>query len=89
MQTHPIIRVTDEKQITLPPEIQSQLQPGDEYRVIIQGNSIVLEKIPQSNVNLDDFLKELETLEPDPNQPTMEEISQIVKDVRREYSNYE
>ncbi|UKP00088.1 AbrB/MazE/SpoVT family DNA-binding domain-containing protein [Nostoc sp. UHCC 0870] len=57
MQTHPIIRVTDEKQITLPPEIQSQLQPGDEYRIIIQGNSIVLEKITQSNVNLDDFLK--------------------------------
>ncbi|MEA5565050.1 AbrB/MazE/SpoVT family DNA-binding domain-containing protein [Anabaena sp. UHCC 0399] len=83
MQTHPIIRVTDEKQITLPPEIQSQLQPGDEYRIIIQGNSIVLEKITQSNVNLDDFLKELETLESDPNQPTMEEISQIVKEVRQ------
>ncbi|MDZ8241655.1 MAG: hypothetical protein RMZ69_31720 [Nostoc sp. ChiQUE01a] len=84
MQTDPIIRVTDEKQINLPAEIQSQLQPGDEYRVIIKENCIVLEKIIHPNIDLDDFLQRLDELEPDRNQPTLEEISEIVKDVRRE-----
>ncbi|MEH2153632.1 AbrB/MazE/SpoVT family DNA-binding domain-containing protein [Nostoc sp.] len=84
MQTDPIIRITDEKQINLPPEIQYQLQPGDQYRVTIKGNYIVLEKITKPNVDLDEFLQCLEDLEPDPNQPTLEEISEIVKDVRQE-----
>ena len=84
MQTDPIIRVTDEKQINLPAEIESQLIPGDEYRVILKENCIVLEKITQQNVDLDDFLQSLEQLEPAPNQPTLEEISEIVKDVRQE-----
>ncbi|MBE8966661.1 hypothetical protein [Nostoc sp.] len=84
MQTDPIIRVTDEKQINLPVEIESQLIPGDEYRVILKENCIVLEKITQQNVDLDDFLQSLEQLEPDPNQPTLEEISELVKDVRQE-----
>ncbi|MEH1912615.1 MAG: hypothetical protein V7L05_33420 [Nostoc sp.] len=84
MQTDPIIRVTDEKQINLPAEIESQLIPGDEYRIILKENCIVLEKITQQNIDLDDFLQSLEQLEPDPNQPTLEEISEIVKDVRQE-----
>ncbi|WP_414517671.1 hypothetical protein [Nostoc sp. PCC 9305] len=84
MQTDPIIRVTDEKQINLPVEIESQLIPGDEYRVILKENCILLEKITQQNVDLDDFLQSLEQLEPDPNQPTLEEISELVKDVRQE-----
>ncbi|MHC5613059.1 MAG: hypothetical protein ACYTXA_19165 [Nostoc sp.] len=42
MQTDPIIIVTDEKQINLPAEIESQLIPGDEYRVMIKENCIVL-----------------------------------------------
>lgn len=84
MQTDPIIRVTDEKRINLPAEIESKLKPGDEYRVILKENCIVLEKITQQNVDLDDFLQSLEQLEPDPNQPTLEEISEIVKDVKQE-----
>jgi hypothetical protein len=84
MQTDPIIKVTNEKQIYLPVEIQSQLIPGDEYRVILKENCIVLEKITHQNVDLDYFLQSLEQLEPDPNQPTLEEISEIVKDVRQE-----
>ncbi|MEH2135983.1 hypothetical protein [Nostoc sp.] len=36
------------------------------------------------NVDLDEFLPGLEDLEPDPNQRTLEEISEIVKDVRQE-----
>ncbi|MDF5720337.1 MAG: hypothetical protein PUP91_07620 [Rhizonema sp. PD37] len=84
MEIGVIIKVTEEKQLNLPPEIQSQLQPGDEYRVISKDNCIVLEKITNTTVNLDEFLQQLEELNPDPNQPTLQEISEIVKEVRRE-----
>lgn len=36
------------------------------------------------SVDLDKFFQELEQLEPDPNQLSMEEICEIVKEVRRE-----
>jgi cellulose biosynthesis protein BcsQ len=49
----------------------------------VTENSIVLEKIPQS-IDLDEFLQKIEQIEPDPNQPTLEEISDIVKEVRQE-----
>lgn len=84
METGEIIRVTDEKQLNLPLEIQSQLQPGNEYRVIIKDNCILLEKITKPTADLDEFLQQLEELEPDPNQPTLQEISEIVKEVRQE-----
>ena len=83
METNLTIKVTNERQLSLPLEIQSQLQPGDEYRVIVTENSIVLEKISQS-IDLDEFLQKIEEIKPDPNQPTLEEISDIVKEVRRE-----
>ncbi len=66
MKTNVTIKVTNERQLSLPLEIQSQLQPGDEYRVIVTENSIVLEKIPQS-IDLDEFLQKIEQIEPDPN----------------------
>ncbi|MFN6475912.1 hypothetical protein [Nostoc sp. DedQUE07] len=44
----------------------------------------MLKKITKPNVDLDEFLQGLEDLEPDPNQLTLEEISEVVKDVRHE-----
>ncbi len=38
----------------------------------------------QSKVNLDQFFQELDSAAPDPNQPTLQGISELVKDVRRE-----
>ncbi len=38
----------------------------------------------QAKVNLDQFFQELDDAAPDPNQPTLQEISELVKDVRRE-----
>jgi len=37
-----------------------------------------------SKVDLDQFFQELDSAASDPNQPTLQEISEIVKDVRRE-----
>lgn len=84
MNTGIVIRVNNQRQLNLPLEIQSQLQPGDEYKVIVTENSIVLKKITNQDVDLDEFLQSLDELAPDPNQPTLQEISDIVKDVRRE-----
>lgn len=80
MKTNVTIKVTNERQL-MPLEIQSQLQPGDEYRVIVTENSIVLEKIPHS-IDLDEFLQKIEEIKPDPT--ALEEISDILKEVRRE-----
>lgn len=84
MDTGAIVSVTDKRELNLPLEIQSQLQPGDEYRAIVTENSIVLKKVSKLTVDLDEFLQDLEELEPDPNQLTPQEISDLVKEVRRE-----
>lgn len=84
MDTNVIIRVTDDKQLKIPSEIQSQLQPGDEYKIVITKNTIVLEKVTKPEVDVDLFLQEIEELEPDPHQPSLEEISEVVKEVRQE-----
>jgi bifunctional DNA-binding transcriptional regulator/antitoxin component of YhaV-PrlF toxin-antitoxin module len=79
-----IVKVTNEGQLDLPPEIRSQLKIGDEYRVIVKEDGIVLEKISKPTVDLDLFLQELEELESDPSELTLQEISEIVKEVRHE-----
>ena len=84
MKTKNIAKVISPGKLEIPPEILSQLQVGDEYKIIIKENIILLEKISQPPVDLDEFLQELEELEPDPNQPTLQEISEIVKEVRQE-----
>ena len=56
MDTGEIVSVTDERQLNLPPEIQSQLQSGDEYNAIVTENSIILEKVSKPTVDLDEFL---------------------------------
>jgi len=54
----------------------------DEYKIVITKNAIVLEKVTKPEVDIDGFLEEIEELEPDPNQPSLEEISEVVKEVR-------
>ncbi|GBE95566.1 hypothetical protein [Nostoc cycadae] len=84
MNTNIVAKVTSEGKLEIPQEVLIQLQPLTEYAVSVTEDEIVLKKITQPNVNLDKFLQDLEDLEPDPNQPTLEEISEIVKDVRQE-----
>jgi bifunctional DNA-binding transcriptional regulator/antitoxin component of YhaV-PrlF toxin-antitoxin module len=79
-----IVKVTNEGQLDLPLEIRSKLKAGDEYRAIVKEDGIVLEKIFKSPVDVDAFLQKLEELEPDPSQPSLQEISEIVKEVRQE-----
>lgn len=84
MTTKLIAKVTSEGKLEIPPEILQQLQPNSEYEITVTERSIILEKKSNSTVDLDKFLEELDQLEPDPEQPTLEEISEIVKEVRQE-----
>lgn len=79
-----IAKVTSEGKLEIPLEILQQLQPNSEYEISIKEKTIILEKKVDLSINLDQFLAELDQLEPDPNQPSLEEISTIVKQVREE-----
>lgn len=79
-----IAKVTSEGKLEIPPEILQQLQPLTEYEILVTDQEIILKKQSNVTVDLDLFLQELEQLEPDPEQPTLEEISEIVKEVRQE-----
>ncbi|MBW4479583.1 MAG: AbrB/MazE/SpoVT family DNA-binding domain-containing protein [Tolypothrix brevis GSE-NOS-MK-07-07A] len=83
METDILIKVTAEGQLELPAEIQAKLSPGDEYMVSITEAEIVLKKV-RKPLTWNELSQILEESEPDPNQPSLEEISEIVKEVRRE-----
>ncbi|MHC5726364.1 MAG: hypothetical protein ACYT04_76290 [Nostoc sp.] len=78
-----VIKVMPEGELELPDEIKAQLRPGDEYQVSLREDSIVLKKI-QKELDIKEWFRRIEELGPDPNQPTLEEISKMVKEVRRE-----
>ncbi|WP_254174457.1 hypothetical protein [Planktothrix pseudagardhii] len=84
MTTKLIAKVTSEGKLEIPTEILQQLQPLTEYEISITDQEIILKKQSNVTVDLDSFLQELDQLEPDPEQPTLEEISKIVKEVRQE-----
>jgi bifunctional DNA-binding transcriptional regulator/antitoxin component of YhaV-PrlF toxin-antitoxin module len=84
MNTNIVAKVTAEGKLEIPPEILIKLQPLTEYEVSVTETEIVFKKITQPNVDLDKFLQDLEDLPPEPNQPTLEEISEMVKEMRRE-----
>ncbi|MDZ7968847.1 MAG: hypothetical protein RM368_28515 [Nostoc sp. DedSLP03] len=84
MSTNIVAKVTAEGKLEIPSEVLVKLQPLTEYEVSVTENEIVLKKITKPNVDLDEFLQGLEDLESDPNQLTLEEISEVVKDVRQE-----
>ena len=79
-----IARVNREGKLELPDEILRQLQPFTEYEISLTEESIILEKKTNLTVNIDKFLQESENLETDPEQPTLQEISEVVKEVRQE-----
>lgn len=83
METDILVKVTAEGQLELPAEIQAKLSPGDEYMVTITEAEIVMKKI-RKPLTWSELSQIIEESEPDPDQPSLEEISEIVKEVRRE-----
>lgn len=83
MTTERLIQISPEGKLELPPELQTQLKPGDKYLISMTEDSITLKKIQEDKVDLEQFFQRLETMEPDPHQPTLAEISQMVKEARQ------
>jgi hypothetical protein len=88
MRTATIISVTPERQLEIPPEIQAQLTPGDEYLIWQTEDTILFKKV-QKPLQLNDLFHRVDALEPDPDQPSDDEICQIVKEVRHQRAAYE
>lgn len=83
MRTTIIVSVTEDRQLELPPEFQAKLNPGDEYMIWDTEDSILFKKI-QKPLQFSELRRRVEALKPDPEQPTLEEISEMVREVRRE-----
>lgn len=81
MRKATIVSVTGDRQLEFPPEIQEQLNPGDEYLISVTDEAITFQKI-QKPLRFDQLQQKIAALGPDPNEMSLEEISTLVKDVR-------
>jgi hypothetical protein len=76
-------RVTAQGKLEVPLEVLAKLQPFAEYEVSVTEDEIVFKKI-RKPLTWDELSQRIEKLGPDPNQPSLQEISEMVKEVRRE-----
>jgi bifunctional DNA-binding transcriptional regulator/antitoxin component of YhaV-PrlF toxin-antitoxin module len=82
MKSDITVRVNSEGKLEIPTEIETQLNPGDQYNVIVTGDSIIFQKV--AGFDWEELRRRRDSLPPDPNPMTMEEICEIVREVRRE-----
>jgi antitoxin component of MazEF toxin-antitoxin module len=75
--------VTPEGKLEIPSEILKQLQPLTEYDISLTENEIKLTKT-KKKLTLDELWQRVDEVGPDPEQPSLAEISQVVKEVRQE-----
>jgi len=81
-----VIKITSDRQLEIPAEIQETLQPGDEYMIWQSGDTILLQKV-QKPLSLSDLRAKVEALGADPEEPTLEELSQIIREIRQQQGN--
>ncbi|NJL89561.1 MAG: hypothetical protein HC916_06980, partial [Coleofasciculaceae cyanobacterium SM2_1_6] len=74
--------VSADGKLELPPELQAQLKPFTRYEVFMANNKIVLKKIPKSSAWLA-LSARINSEGHDLEQPSLEEITEIVKETRR------
>ncbi|MBP0009513.1 MULTISPECIES: hypothetical protein [unclassified Roseofilum] len=80
------ITVTPEKTLELPPEVQARLNPGEQYLVSISEEAITLTKAKSIQSPAFDWQKweaNLETQADDSEKLSIEEICEIVREVRQ------
>ncbi len=78
-----IAKVTAKGKLELPPEIEAQLKPFAEYEISITPEEIALKKVTKP-LTWEELKRRQDKLGQDPEEPTLEEISEIVKEVRQE-----
>lgn len=84
MDAEIVVKITEAGKLELPDEIRESFQAGEEYLVSRTKDEIRIRKAPRSKVDLNEFFRRLNEAPLDPNQPSLEEISEMVKEVRRE-----
>ena len=83
MNTGMIAKVTADGKLEIPQEVLAKLQPDTEYEVFVKEDEIVFKKT-HKGLTLKELRQRVIEAGSDPNQPTLEQISQIVKEVRQE-----
>ena len=81
MRKATIVSVTDNLQLEIPPEIQAKLHAGDEFMIWEEGENIFFQKL-QKPVSLNDLRSRVHSLGVDPEQPTLDELSELVQEYR-------
>jgi hypothetical protein len=84
MRKTTIVSVTSDLQLEVPPEIQSKLRPGDEFIIWEEGENIFFQKL-QKQKSISDLRSRVQSLGLDPNQPTLAELGEIVREYRQEH----
>ena len=75
------VSVTSDRQLELPSEIQAMLQPGDEYVIFQTEDTLTFKKVNRP-ITFAEMTARINTLGVDPEEPTLQEISQMVREVR-------
>jgi len=84
MRKATIVSVTSNLQLEIPPEIQAKLHAGDEFMIWEEGENIFFQKI-QKPTSLNDLRTRVNSLGVDPEQPTIEELGELVREYRQEH----
>lgn len=77
------VAVSRDGKLEIPAEIESQLKSGDKYTVTVTEDSMVFQKV-KIDFDWEELRRRRESLPPDPNPMTIEEICEIVREVRHE-----
>ena len=76
------VTVNSDGKLEIPADIEAQLKPGYRYTVTVTADNIVFQKV--AGFDWEELRQRRESLPPDPNPMTMEEICELVREVRRE-----
>ena len=82
-----IISVTVDRQFLVPSEVQSLLQPGEEYELKLKQDGMIFKKV-QPFGNFDRLIEKVNAIGTDTNGPSLDEISKMVKLVRLRVLNF-
>ena len=81
--------VAEEKSLTFTTDIeeikklQAEFEASDRYEVSVTNNEIVFKKISPNVLTWEELSQRIEAAGEDPEQPSLQEISEIVKEVRK------
>ena len=85
-QTGILVSVSADGKLEIPPELQAQMEPLSRYEVLVTNNEIIFRKISRS-LTWEELSQRIEVAGIDPEEPSLAEISEVVKEVRKSRSD--